>query len=104
MSLSVLAQPRVPRAAFGKIVRNEARLAWRQPSGLIAGAGISLALLIIFAEIPVFRQSSASLGGLSAFDVYIPILIAFVIGVMALTTCPARWSRTVSRGSCAVCL
>jgi hypothetical protein len=65
MSLSVLAQPRVPRAAFGKIVRNEARLAWRQPSGLIVGVGISLALLIIFGEIPVFRQSSASLGGLA---------------------------------------
>jgi hypothetical protein len=27
MSLTVLAQPGVPRAAFGKIVRNEARLA-----------------------------------------------------------------------------
>jgi ABC-type multidrug transport system permease subunit len=40
MSLAVLAQPRVPRAAFSKIVRNEARLAWRQPSGLIAGVGI----------------------------------------------------------------
>ncbi len=88
MSLSVLAQPRVPRAAFGKIVRNEARLAWRQPSGLIVGVGISLALLIIFGEIPAFRQSSASLGSLSAFDVYIPILIAFAIGVLALTYLP----------------
>ena len=88
MSLSVLAQPRVPRAAFGKIVRNEARLAWRQPSGLIAGVGISLALLIIFGEIPVFRQSSASLGGLSAFDVYIPILIAFAIAIIAFTYLP----------------
>jgi ABC-2 type transport system permease protein len=88
MSLSVLAQPRVPRAAFGKIVRNEARLAWRQPSGLIVGVGIPLALLIIFAEIPVFRKSSASLGGLSGFNVYIPILIAFVIGVLALTYLP----------------
>ncbi len=57
-------------------------------SGLIAGVGISLALLIIFGVIPVFQKSSASLGGLSAFDVYIPILIAFVIGVMALTYLP----------------
>jgi hypothetical protein len=45
MSLSVLVQPRVPRAAFGKIVRNEARLAGRQSSGLIVGVGIPLALL-----------------------------------------------------------
>ena len=28
MSLSMAARPRAPRAAFGQIVRNEARLAW----------------------------------------------------------------------------
>ena len=103
MSMTMLARPRAPRAAFGKIVRNEARLAWRQPSGLIVSIGISLALLIIFGEIPVFRQSSARLGGLSAFDVYIPILIAFAIGVMALTYLPGPLVSYRSRASCAVC-
>ena len=88
MSVTMPARPKAPRAAFGQIVRNEARLAWRQPSGLIVGAGISLALLIIFGEIPAFRQSSASLGSLSAFDVYIPILIAFAIGIIAFTYLP----------------
>ena len=88
MSVTVLARPRAPRAAFGQIVRNEARLAWRQPSGIIVSVGISLGLLIIFAEISVFRQSSAKLGGLSPFDVYIPILIAFAIGVIALAYLP----------------
>jgi ABC-2 type transport system permease protein len=83
-----LAQPTAPGAAFGKLVHNEARLAWRQPAGLIAGVGVSLLLLIIFGEIPRLQESSAQLGGLSAFDVYVPILIAFVIGVLALTYLP----------------
>jgi ABC-2 type transport system permease protein len=67
--MTMLARPRAPRAAFGQIVRNEARLAWRQPAGIIVSIGISLGLLVIFGEIPVFRQTSANLGGLSAFDV-----------------------------------
>jgi ABC-2 type transport system permease protein len=88
MSITMLARPRTPRAAFGQIVRNEARLAWRQPSGIIVSIGISLGLLVIFGEIPVFRKTSASLGGLTAFDVYIPILIAFAIGIIAFTYLP----------------
>ena len=88
MSLHMLAQPRAPRAAFGQIVRNEARLAWRQPAGIIVGIGVSLLLLVIFGSISVFRQPSRQLGGLSAFDIYIPILIAFSIGVLALTYLP----------------
>ena len=87
-SLTMLGRPTAPRAAFGQIVRNEARLAWRQPAGIIVSIGISLGLLVIFGEVSVFRQTSANLGGLSAFDVYIPILIAFAIGVVALTYLP----------------
>jgi ABC-2 type transport system permease protein len=88
MILHMLARPRVPRAAFGKIVLNEARLAWRQPAGIVAGIGISLLLLVIFGSVPAFQQTSARLGGLSAFDVYIPILISFSIGMLALTYLP----------------
>jgi ABC-2 type transport system permease protein len=87
-SLSMLARPSAPRAAFGQMVRNEARLAWRQPAGLIAGIGVSLLLLVIFGEVPAFQQPSPSLGGLSGFEAYIPILIAFSIGVLALTYLP----------------
>jgi len=88
MSLSMATRPRAPRAAFGQIVRNEARLAWRQPAGLIVGIGISVGLLVIFGEVSVFQQSSARLGGLSTFDVYIPILIAFAIAIIAFTYLP----------------
>ena len=88
MSLHMLAQPRPPRAAFGQVVRNEARLAWRNPAGLIVSIGISLLLLVIFGSVSVFQQHDPRLGGLSAFQAYIPILIAFSIGVLALAYLP----------------
>jgi ABC-2 type transport system permease protein len=84
----MLPQPAAPRAAFGKLVHNEMRLAWRQPAGLIASVGVALLLVIIFGEVPSLQQPSVQLGGLSAFEVYVPILIAFVIGVLALAYLP----------------
>jgi ABC-2 type transport system permease protein len=84
----MIAQPGAPRAAFGKLVLNETRLARRQPAGMIVGIGVSVLLLVIFGEIPSFQQPSAQLGGLSAFQLYIPILIAFSVGVLALVYLP----------------
>jgi ABC-2 type transport system permease protein len=88
MTTLTLSRPRAPRAAFGNMVLNEARLAWRQPAGLIAGAGIALLLLVIFGEIPAFQKPSGSLGGYSPFDVYIPILMCFSIALIAFTYLP----------------
>jgi ABC-2 type transport system permease protein len=88
MTTLPLTQSRAPRAAFGKMVLNEARLAWRQPAGMIAGTGIALLLLVIFGAIPVFRKASAGLGGYSPFDIYIPILMSFSIAIIAFTYLP----------------
>ena len=78
-----------PRAAFGKIVLNEARLAWRLPAGLIFGVAVPLLLLIIFGEIPGMHQPQASMGGLTLFPVYVPILISMAIAILALISLPA---------------
>jgi ABC-2 type transport system permease protein len=88
MSTLPITRPRAPGSAFGNMVLNEARLAWRQPAGMIAGTGIALLLLVIFGEIPAFRQASASLGGYSPFDIYIPILMSFSIAIIAFTYLP----------------
>lgn len=76
------------RAAFGKIVRNEARLTWRQPAGLIGGIAFPVALLFIFNAISAFRQPAADLGGLTRLDVYVPILIVFSLGMLAFFSLP----------------
>lgn len=78
----------VPRAAFGAMVRNEARLALRQPAGVLAGAGIAILLLVIFAEIPSFNQPSSGLGGYTPFEAYVPVLMCFSIALMAFTYLP----------------
>jgi ABC-2 type transport system permease protein len=79
---------RAPRAAFGAIFRNEARLVWRQPAGAIAAIGISLLILVIFGELSLFQRPSSRLDGLTPFQIYIPILISFSIGVLALVYLP----------------
>jgi ABC-2 type transport system permease protein len=89
-SLSLPLSRRRParRAAFGQIVLNEARLAWRQPNGLIAGLALPVLLLVVFYEIPAFRQPSAEFGGLTRLGVYVPILIAFSLAMLAFMSVP----------------
>ena len=76
------------RAAFGKIVLNEARLTWRRPVGLIGGVAIPVVLLVIFGKIGKFQQHSASLGGYTAFDLYLPVLVVFALAMLALLGLP----------------
>jgi ABC-2 type transport system permease protein len=76
------------RTAFSKIVLNEARLTWRRPVGLIVGVALPVVLLVIFGELPKFHQASASLGGLTAFDVYVPIIMVFALAMLALLGLP----------------
>jgi ABC-2 type transport system permease protein len=89
MSSLTLPLPGTPRgAAFGQIVLNEARLTWRRPVALIAGLGIPVLLLVIFGELPSFHQATAALGGYTAFDLYVPVLIAFSLAMLALLGLP----------------
>jgi ABC-2 type transport system permease protein len=95
MSTLSLARPRLgtrtataPRAAIGQIVRNEFRLALRRPIGLIGGVGLPLMLLVIFGELPAFKQTLPSLHGATIFDVYVPVLMCFGLGMLALLGLP----------------
>jgi ABC-2 type transport system permease protein len=76
------------RTAFGQVVLNEARLTWRRPIGLIAGVALPVMLTVLFGELPVFHQTSASLGGITAFDAYVPVLAVFSLAMLALLGLP----------------
>ena len=76
------------RAAFGRIVLNEARLAWRRPVALVAGVALPVLLLVIFGELPKFHQTQSVLGGLTMFELYVPILAAFSVAMLALLGLP----------------
>ena len=61
--------------AFGQIVRNEVRLARRQPLPLIGSIGLPVILLIIFGSLPSSNTVVSTLGGLTLFDAYLPIIM-----------------------------
>jgi len=77
-----------PRAAFGMIVLNEARLGRRNPRALAAGVVLPTFLLVLFGSIPSAHRDMKDLGGLSFFTVEFPELIALVIGALALFGLP----------------
>jgi ABC-2 type transport system permease protein len=87
-ALTVSLPTRQQRTAFAKIVHNEARLAWRRPVVQVASLGIPVILLVLFGEMPAFHQPMLSLGGLTLFDVYVPVLMAFALGMLALLGVP----------------
>jgi ABC-2 type transport system permease protein len=75
-------------AAFGKIVLNEARLARRQPFPIIGSIALPVVLMIIFAEVPSSSQVVSMLGGLTLFDVYLPIVMALGLTMLTLLGLP----------------
>jgi ABC-2 type transport system permease protein len=77
-----------PRAAFGMIVLNEARLGRRQPLGLVVGVVLPTVLLVIFGSVPSTNRHMKVLGGLTDFTVYVPIFLAMVIAALALFGLP----------------
>ena len=78
----------VPRSALTRLVITEGKLFARERVGLIWGVGFPLVLLVIFGSIPAFKDRHADLGGLSTLDVYVPILMAFVLAMIALNALP----------------
>jgi ABC-2 type transport system permease protein len=76
------------RVSLAKIVLNETRLAWRNPRGLIFGVGLPALMVVIFGELPKDQMHKASLGGLTRFDVEVPVLVSFVIAALALYSLP----------------
>jgi ABC-2 type transport system permease protein len=66
----------------------ELKLFLRERSGPAFGIGLPLLLLIIFGNLPFYHEHRADLGGRTLLDVYLPILVAFVLGMLALNVLP----------------
>ncbi|MGI5160627.1 ABC transporter permease [Microbispora sp. CA-102843] len=66
----------------------ELKLFLREKSGPAFGVGLPLLLLIVFGNLPFYNEHRANLGGLRLLDTYVPILVAFVLAVLALNVLP----------------
>jgi ABC-2 type transport system permease protein len=77
-------------SALRRLTVTELKLFVRERVGVIWGVGFPLVLLIIFGSIPGFRTPvSKGIHGLSILDAYVPILITFVLAMLALNALPS---------------
>lgn len=85
-----------PRPALSQLIVTELRLFLRERTGPVFGVGLPVALLVIFGNIGYYRQHR--LGGLTLLDVYVPILVALVLAVLALNVLPPALAGYRERG------
>ena len=84
--------------ALRRLTLNEFRLFLRERTGPAFGVGFPIALLIIFGNIPFFNKPMKTYGGQTILDVYVPILICFVITVLAVNFLPPTLAGYRERG------
>jgi ABC-2 type transport system permease protein len=77
------------RAALPRLTLTELTLFLRERAGVVWGVGLPLVLLIIFGNIPGFRKPvSPATPGVSVLDSYVPVLLSFVLAMIALNVLP----------------
>ena len=89
MSASAATIPRRPSGkALQALVVSEGKLAWREPVGLVLGVGVPVMLLVIFGVSSGFQKRIVSTNPTTYRTVYVPILIALVLVLIALISLP----------------
>jgi ABC-2 type transport system permease protein len=73
---------------MSELARTELRLFLRERSGPAFGVGLPLLLLVIFGNLPFYHEHREDLGGLTLLDAYVPILVTFVLAMLALNVLP----------------
>jgi ABC-2 type transport system permease protein len=76
------------RSAFAAILSTELRLLLREPVALLWGLCFPVVILVAIGVVPSDRRPSAHLAGASLVSVYVPILIAFGLAMIALNALP----------------
>jgi ABC-2 type transport system permease protein len=93
MPVSTTAGPvppaRVRGTMLGRLTRTELRLFIRERSGPVFAIGLPLMLLIIFGNLPFYREHRQNFGGRTLLDLYVPILSAFVLATLSFNVIPA---------------
>jgi ABC-2 type transport system permease protein len=73
---------------LAKLTLTEAKLFWRDPTGWFFALAFPPLLLVILGSVPAFREPDAGLGGLRVIDLYVPILVGFVLAMLAISVFP----------------
>jgi ABC-2 type transport system permease protein len=88
-----------PARALRRLTTTELKLFIRERIGPVWALCFPLVLLVIFGAVPSFRKPvDPSQPGISVLDAYVPILIAFVLAMLALNILPATLAGYRERG------
>jgi ABC-2 type transport system permease protein len=83
---------------FVKLTLTELKLFLRDPTALFFAVIFPPMLLAILGAIPSFREPTEDLGGQRVIDVYVPITIAFVLGMLAISVVPTYLATYREKG------
>jgi ABC-2 type transport system permease protein len=87
---TISATPRlVSRHPFWQLARVEAKLFFRSAGSVLWTVLIPVAALIVLGVVPATRHASKSFDGLSPIQVYLPILMMYVLLMSAVNLLPA---------------
>jgi ABC-2 type transport system permease protein len=81
-----------------RLTFTEARLFWRDPTGWFFALAFPPLLLVILGSVPAFREPDAELGGLRVIDLYVPILVGFVLAMLAISVLPSYLATYREKG------
>jgi ABC-2 type transport system permease protein len=89
MSASTATAPGRPSSrALKALVASESKLAWREPVGLVLGVAFPVMLLVIFGLSSGFQKRIVATNPTTYRTVYVPILVALVLTLIALISLP----------------
>jgi ABC-2 type transport system permease protein len=71
-----------------RLIKAEIKLCLREKTGPLWGIGFPVVLLIILGSIPAMRTPQEVNGGLSDFDLYVPVIVLFNLAILALAALP----------------
>jgi ABC-2 type transport system permease protein len=81
-----------------KLTLTEAKLFLRDPTAVFFAVVFPPLLLGILGAIPAFRQPSEDLGSQRVIDLYVPIMVAFVLAILALSVVPTYLATYREKG------
>jgi ABC-2 type transport system permease protein len=95
---AVIPEFRMTGNGFRTLVRTQARLLRREPAVVLSGVALPVVLITVFGAIPAFGKASASLGGRSTLDVYVPTFAMLSSVLTAFTALPVMFADMRERG------
>jgi ABC-2 type transport system permease protein len=84
------------KVAFGRLLSTEAKLMLREPALVFWGVAFPVVLTVVFGL--AGDKHDKSLGGLSLVDVYVPVMMVFSIGILALSAIPVTLATYREKG------